>query len=63
MNVLFLNMLSMCVPGAQRSQRKAPNPLELGKSGCELSCGFWGPNLGPLQGQMLLTAELSLQPN
>jgi hypothetical protein len=31
---------------------------------CELPCGFWELNLGPLEEQsVLLTAEPSLQPN
>ena len=39
-----------------------PLKLEL-MDGCELPCGCWEPNLGPLQEQqVLITAESTLQP-
>lgn len=34
--------------------------LESVTEGCELSCGCWSPNLGPLQGQVLLPGEPAL---
>jgi hypothetical protein len=49
----------ICIPGARRSQKKGLGPL-----GLELVCkppfGCWQLNLGPLQEQVLLTAEPTL---
>lgn len=47
----------------QRSEEVVGSCLIRVKNGFELPSGCWGPNLGPLQKQqLLLTAELSLQP-
>jgi hypothetical protein len=48
------------MPGAHRGQKKALDPLELVTDGWEVPCGCWESNLGPLDEQVLLTAEASL---
>lgn len=49
------------VLGAQRSQREGiESPENRVTDVCESLCGCWESNLGPLQEQGLLTAELSL---
>ena len=51
------NILSVCMP---EGQKRAPDPIT---DGCELPCGCWELNSGPLEEQaILLTSEPSLQP-
>lgn len=59
---LHVCMHTMYVPGAHRGQKRAPDPSRCGvTNGCELSRGCWEPNLCPLQEQLLLTHEPSIQ--
>ena len=52
------NILPVYMPAGQK---RAPDPIT---DGCELPCGCWELNPGPLEEQaMLLTSEPSLQPS
>jgi hypothetical protein len=47
----------------ERSEEDTRYPGTGLRAGCELPCGCWELNLGPMQElQVFLTAELSLQP-
>lgn len=62
MNVLPVCMCAMCVPdvyGGQRGHFESPSRGI--RDGCELLCGCWKLNPGPLEEQMYLTAQPSLQ--
>jgi hypothetical protein len=53
---LCICTLSACIPACQK---RALDPIT---DGCELLCGYWELNAGPLEGQsVLLTTEPSLQ--
>jgi hypothetical protein len=62
MGVLFACLCAMCVQCCGRPQ-EGIRSLGTGViDGCELSCGCWELNPGPLKEQsVFLTAELSLQ--
>lgn len=45
-----------CMPTSHRSHKRALGPLKLSQGNCELPCGCWKPNLGPLD--VFLVAEL-----
>lgn len=47
----------VCVP----SMYLGPKEVTRGGTGVTNSCGCWGPNPGPMQGQVLLTMEPSPQ--
>lgn len=49
---------TMCVSGAQRGQRKALDPLELGLDSCEPSCRGWESNPSPRQPVPLTLSHL-----
>ena len=51
----------MCVLAALRGQKRASDPRTGVMGGCELPCGCWKLNSGPLQEQVLLNAEPSFQ--
>ena len=57
--------MHVCVPcafSAHRSGKRASDTLGMKSDNCELSCGYWELNLGPLNNQpVLLVTEPSLQ--
>lgn len=54
---------NMCTSGARRSHERVVEPVELVTDGCEIRCGSWKLNQGPLKGQpVLLATAPSLQP-
>jgi hypothetical protein len=58
---LFISCMSALPACTTACHKKASDPIT---DGCELSCGCWGLNSGPLEEQIvLLTAEPSLQYN
>ena len=52
----------LCIPGIMEVRKGVSHPGTGARGVCEPSCGCWEPNLGPLQEQVLLTAESSLLP-
>lgn len=55
---LHVYICTMCMPGAQRGQKRAPDPLTLELDSCEQPCGGWELNCGSLQKhQVLLTTK------
>ena len=63
---MFFLRVCLCTTymrGACRTHREPQIPWPKVIDGHEPSCGFWALNSGPLkEQQVLLTAELSLQP-
>ena len=56
--------MHVCVPcafSAHRSGKRASDTLGMKSEDCELSCGYWELNLGPLKNQpvLLVTSHLS----
>lgn len=51
----------MHIPGAQYAGKCVRSPGTRAMNGCELPCGYWKLNLGPLQEQAFATPELYLQ--
>lgn len=56
-------LCTICILAVRGGQKVASGPLKLELDCCELPCGGWELNLGPLEDPhpVLLTAELSLQ--
>ena len=65
MNVLpaYMSVHSMCAWGRQEPEKGVGSLGSRVTAGCELSCGCWESNLGPLEKQPVCSStEPSLQP-
>ena len=59
---IYVHQGTTCVPHVCGGQRRQWFPETGVTDGCELLCRYWELNPGPLQEQVLLTAESSLLP-